>query len=255
MFGRRKGGETLLMTGAAGRLGTMLRGALATPGAAIRLTDARKVAPLQRDERFIRADLTNARAMRKACRGVSVVLHLGAETGEVDWKQLTRANVEGLTTLLEAAQASGVKRFVFASSMHVLGMQPHGEDLDESSPVAPHTRYGATKAFGEAACRLFAERDGMSVTVLRIGHVVGSITDAPPARGVTANDFAALVRLALDRQRPGFRIFHAVAPHPLQRISDGRLERDHGFTFRDRVMMPASPLAHLDPRGVRSALG
>jgi uronate dehydrogenase len=123
--------------------------------------------------------------------------------------------------------------------MHVLGMHPDHAALDERSPVAPTTRYGVTKAFGEAACRLFAERDGMSVTVLRIGHVVADMTKAPRGRGISANDFAALVRLALDEHRAGFRIFHAVAPNPHQRVTDGRLERDHGFAFRDPVEGPA----------------
>ncbi len=228
-------GELLLVTGAAGRLGTMLRGALVGAGGELRLTDTRKVAPLQRGEKFFRADLTNARAMRKACRGVSVILHLGGIAEELDWKRLTHGNIEGVTTLLEAAKAAGVPRLVFASSMHVLGMHPRDRAIDEASPVAPDTRYGATKAFGEAACRLFAETHGMSVTVLRIGHVVASIEDAVPGQGISANDFAALVRLALDQREPGFRIFHAVAPHPVQRLSDGRLEREHGFVFRDRA--------------------
>ena len=242
MFGRRDTGQTLLMTGAAGRLGTMLRGALATPGGTVRLSDLRKLHPLQAGERFVRADLTKPRQVRKAVRGASVVLHLGAVTEEVDWKRLTAVNVDGVINLLEAAKAAGVGRVVFASSMHVLGMHTRQMALDEASPVAPVTRYGVTKAFGEAACRLFAERDGMSVTVLRIGHVVGSIDRAPPARGITAGDFAALVRMALDISEPGFRIFHAVAPHPDQRVSDGRLERERGFVFRDCVPQPASVL-------------
>lgn len=238
MFFRKPGGQTLLMTGAAGRLGTMLRGALSTPGGDLRLTDLRKVAPLQKGERFTKADLTSPRAMRKLCRGTSVVLHLGAVTEEVDWKRLTKANVDGVTTLLEAAKDAAARRIVFASSMHVLGMHAGDRPIDEASPVAPTTRYGVTKAFGEAACRLFAERDGMSVTVLRIGHVVADMANAPRARGISPNDFAALVRLALDEHRPGFRIFHAVAPNPHQRVSDGRLERDYGFVFRDPVPAP-----------------
>lgn len=227
--------ETLLVTGAAGRLGTMLRGALGGAGGNVRLTDTRKVSPLQRSEKFYRADLTNARAMRKACRGASVVLHLGGIAEELDWKRLTQANVEGVTTLLEAAKATGVSRFVFASSMHVLGMHPRERDIDETSAIAPDTRYGVTKAFGEAACRMFADVHGMSVTVLRIGHVVASVDDAVPGQGISVNDFAALVRLALDQRAPGYRLFHAVAPHPMRRVSDGRLEREHGFVFRDRV--------------------
>lgn len=223
----------IVMTGGAGRLASLLRAPLAQAGHTVRLTDRLKVRRLQANESFERADLTSSRAMRKVCRGASAIIHLGGVAEERDWKALAAANIDGLLNLLDAAQEAGAPRLIFASTMHVLGMHPRSEPIDEASATAPDTRYAATKAFGEAACRVAADKQGMAVTVLRIGHVVTQVRDAPPGMGIAAEDFVGIVDLALAQYAPGYRLFHAVAPHPGYPLSDGRLAREYGYRFAE----------------------
>lgn len=224
---------TIVMTGAAGRLGTLLRGPLARAGHAVRLTDRIRIRKLQPNESFERADLTSAKAMRRVCRGAAAIIHLGGIADETEWRTLAQANVDGVLNMLQAAREAGAPRLVFASTMHVLGMHPRSVPIDETSASAPDTRYAATKAFGEAACRIAADKEGLAVTVLRIGHVVPQVRDAPPGMGIAAEDFVGIVELALDQYAPGYRLFHAVAPHPGYPLSDGRLARDYGFRFAE----------------------
>jgi uronate dehydrogenase len=246
---------TILMTGAAGRLGTLLRGPFARAGHDVRLSDRLKVKRLLTNESFERADLTSARAMRKICRGVSVIVHLGGIADETDWKTLADANIEGLLTLMQAAREAGASRFIFASTMHVLGMHPRTDAIDETSAAAPDTRYAATKAFGEAACRIAADKDGMAVTVLRIGHVVASVRDAAPGMGIAAEDFVGIVEIALAQYEPGFRLFHAVAPHRGYPLSDGRLAREHRFKFAQPGPDRAELMETIERSPVFDALG
>ena len=222
---------------------------------AVRLCDRAPVKPLSPNESFVRARLENGTAMRKACRGAETLLHLGGAALEAGWTELFAANVNGLSVAIEAARAEGARRIVFASSLHVLGMHERSAPVDEDSPVAPDSRYAATKAFGEAACRLLADRHGMSVVILRIGHVVERMEEAAPGFGISAGDLRRLARLALAVEGPGCRMWHAVAPHEGYGWSDGRLERDFGFGFehpgpdRAEIERRMAGLAHLGPAG------
>jgi uronate dehydrogenase len=230
----------VLLTGAGGRLGSMLRQPLLDRGYALRLSDRHRISPLRSGETFRRGNLKSRFAMRRACKGMDIVLHLGAVANEAGWDDLVSANVVGLTRLLDAAHKARVRHFVFASTMHVLGMYPRDQAIDENCELAPDTRYAVTKAFGEAACRYAAGKYGMTVTVVRIGHVVEEIGTAHPGQGVTANDLRRLVLAVLADDTPGFRLVHAVAPYPNDRATDGRLERYYGFSFEDRGSIPAT---------------
>lgn len=223
----------VLLTGAGGRLGSMLRQPLLDRGYALRLSDRHRLSPLRSGETFKRGNLKSRFAVRRACKGMDIVLHLGAVANEAGWDDLVSANVVGLTRLLEAAHNACVRHFIFASTMHVLGMYPRDQAIDEYCELAPDTRYAVTKAFGEAACRYAAEKYGMTVTVVRIGHVVEEIGQAHPGQGVTANDLRRLVLAILADETPGFRLVHAVAPYPNDCTTDGRLERCYGFSFED----------------------
>ncbi|MEO5706317.1 MAG: NAD(P)-dependent oxidoreductase [Alteraurantiacibacter sp.] len=236
----------LLMTGAAGNLGTWLRPVLAAEGWRVRLSDLRRPDPLLPNETWVRARLEVARHMRRACAGTGALLHLGGAPTERDWPALITANVTGLTNCLEAARASGVRRIVLASTMHVVGMHPRSVGIDEESVFAPDTRYGATKLFAEGVGRLFAEKYGLAVTALRIGHVMPHVAAAVPGEGIAVADLARLVALVLDDDRPGFRLYHAVAPHPGYPLSDGRLRSELGFTFTEQGPDRATILARIE---------
>jgi uronate dehydrogenase len=223
--------ELILLTGAAGGVAGLLRPALRAAGYRVRLTDRARIKDLGPNETFRRARLESPRQMRRVCEGVSAILHLGAVAVDRGWDELIDSNITGMVTLLEAARTQAVGRLVFASSLHVLGMHPRTVHIDEASPLAPDSRYAATKAFGEAACQLFAAKYDVSATVLRIGHVVEAMDLAAPGMGLLAQDFCRLALLALAQTDPGYRLWHAVAPHDGDRLSDGRLEREHDFTY------------------------
>ncbi|MFK8250879.1 NAD-dependent epimerase/dehydratase family protein [Ancylobacter terrae] len=248
---------TIILTGAAGKLGSILRPALASQGYPVRLSDRVGVRPLLGNETMMRARLDRPRHMSRLCQGGGALLHFGATSLEAPWSDLTRDNIEGLVNVLEAARQAGIGNIVFASSMHTLGNYPRDVPVDENSGPAPDTRYAVSKLFGEAALRLFADRHGVAVTVMRIGHVVSSLAEASPGLGIHEDDFSRLVLLALRTAGSGYRLWHAVAPHPGDSTTDGRLERDYGFTFAhmgpdtDARRRLIDGKTHLGPRGRR----
>lgn len=116
--------RTILLTGAAGGLGTLMRDLLPAHGYRLRLLDMRPVADGPGVERVITADLADQDALREAVRGVDAVLHLAGISKESSFDRILRANIEGTYNLYEAVRAEGVRRVVFASSNHAVGFTP-----------------------------------------------------------------------------------------------------------------------------------
>jgi nucleoside-diphosphate-sugar epimerase len=118
--------------------------------------------------------LEDAASLAAAVKGVDVVFHCAALVS--DWASLSEmreVNVGGLSRLLNAAHAEGVGRFVYMSSMVVLGMQPQ-KNLDETAPhVDTGDNYNITKIEAEKIVRSFSRETSLPVTVVRAPYVYG----------------------------------------------------------------------------------
>jgi uronate dehydrogenase len=161
--------ERVLITGACGHIGGVLRPALRSGLTELRLSDLTDPPDLVAPETSFPADLTDFEAVCRAVEGVDAVVHLGAVPNEAPFAEIAGPNLHGTFHVYEACRRAGVKRVVFASSNHATGMYPIGEPLDASVTPRPDGIYGATKVWGEALGRMFVDRFGLSVVCLRIG--------------------------------------------------------------------------------------
>lgn len=164
----------VLVTGAAGYIGSRLIPRLSAAGCEIVALDRAEPPQLPPEVQFIRADLLDRHACRDALRGCDEVFHLAAAKG--DWgispAEYERDNVDATRSLIEAGAAAGVHRWVFFSTVSVLG--PSGEPLGEGAPQAPANPYGATKAKAERLFeRLIEERPATRVLTVRPSVVFG----------------------------------------------------------------------------------
>lgn len=162
--------RTVLLTGAAGGLGTLMRGLLPAYGYDLRLLDVR---PIEGEPDAITADLGDKKALREAVRGVDAVIHLAGISLESSFDKILRANIEGTYNLYEAAREEGVGRVVFASSNHAVGFTPRpvGDDplIGVDAPRRPDTFYGLSKSFGEDLAQFYWDKHGVETVSVRIG--------------------------------------------------------------------------------------
>ncbi|WP_329010204.1 NAD-dependent epimerase/dehydratase family protein [Streptomyces sp. NBC_01601] len=162
--------RTILLTGAAGGLGTLMRSLLPAHGYTLRLLDAR---PVPGAPDAITADLADLDALREAVRGTDAVLHLAGISLEAPFEKILKSNIEGTYHLYEAARLEGVPRVVFASSNHAVGHTPVPAPEDPLIPVGtphrPDTFYGLSKCFGEDLAQLYWDRHGLETVSVRIG--------------------------------------------------------------------------------------
>jgi len=161
----------LLLTGAAGRIGTWLRPLLAPRPGGLRSFDLRPIADPLPGETALVGDLADARAVEQAVDGAAAILHFGAVGVEDAFDPILRANIVGTYNVLEAARRCSVARVVLASSIHTIGLHPTTLRVDADTPPRPDSLYGVSKCFGEDLARLYADKAGLRVACLRIGVV------------------------------------------------------------------------------------
>jgi nucleoside-diphosphate-sugar epimerase len=174
------------------------------------LEDRFDFVPLSRDD----ADVTDLDALEHAFAGADAVLHLGANPNvDAEWDELREPNLDGAYHAYEAARRAGVRRVVFASSNHAMGgyildddrfADPNNiREVSADDPVRPDSLYGASKAWGEAIGRFYAEHHGLEVVCLRIGWVTDDDTSPDPdAAEVPGSEKVA-------QRSPGMWLTHA----------------------------------------------
>jgi uronate dehydrogenase len=161
----------LLLTGAAGEIGRVLRPALRGVAEKLRWHDRCAIDDAPPAEEVLTGDLTAPGEAEKATQGVDCVVHLAGiarETGGTP-EEILAANVLGTQRMFEAARRAGVRRFIFASSNHVIGFYRAGRRVGTAEPLRPDGHYGVSKVFGEAMGRLYADKHAIEVAALRIG--------------------------------------------------------------------------------------
>lgn len=177
--------KTVLITGAGGVIGTVLRRAWRDR------YDLRLLSrdPIPDETDACVADICDADAIARAFDGIDVVVHLAASARpEATWDEVLPDNIVGTYNVFEAARRARVRRVVFASSTHAVGgfyeaARLAGFDLPVDQRVGnevgpwPDSLYGVSKVFGEALGRHYHDKFGMAVICLRIGFVRGDADD------------------------------------------------------------------------------
>jgi len=161
--------KKLLITGAAGDIGSILLNNLPSGKYDLILADIRE-SDLGSDYPFIKLDIADLEAFTAACEGVDAVIHMAADRRTTaPWETLLPANVVGCYNAFEAAHRAGCKRVIYASSINAMSGYSRDVQLRTDMPVHPANLYGATKVWGEAVAQVYADQKNLSCLCLRIG--------------------------------------------------------------------------------------
>lgn len=205
--------ERVLITGAAGNVGRLMRPRLTKEGRILRLLD---VAPLtaQNDaEEVVQASVADLDAVLEACEGVDAIIHMGGHSTEKPWADILDVNINGTYNIFEAARRKGVPRVIFASSNHAVGYQPRTAGIapDYLFP-APDTYYGVSKVAGEGLGALYHHRYGLDVICVRIGSCFEQLTSTRMlSTWLSPDDAGRLFEACLTTPKPGYRVVWGIS--------------------------------------------
>ncbi len=202
----------VLLTGAAGGIGRCVHRALAGRYRLLRLADRVPVEPLHPDDDVRVGDLRDPAVAAAAVDGIDCLVHLAGIPKENTWDEILPNNVLATVALFEAARVAGVRRFVFASSNHAVGYHEASRDLGIDVLPRPDSRYGVSKVFGEALCRMYADKYAVDACCLRIGSFRERPEDARQlSTWIGHEDMASLVRCAIEAPPYGFALVYGVS--------------------------------------------
>jgi uronate dehydrogenase len=214
----------VLITGAGGVLGTVVRTDLAGGSHRLRLNDLGATEPAPGEE-WVIGDLHDPAVAAAATKDIACIVHFAGVPREGAWAPILRNNIEATQTLFEAARASGVRRMILASSNHVTGFYEAKTPVDPTMPVRPDGFYAVSKVFGEALGRLYSDKHGMQVACLRIG----AFRPRPENRRQLAvwlspGDLTSLVRKCIDAESFHYLTIYAVSANTRSVWSDSDRE-------------------------------
>lgn len=204
--------QRLLITGAAGALGKVLRQGLRPHARVLRLSDIAPMADAGESEEVRPCDLADKAAVDALVQGCDAIVHLGGVSVERPFEEILEANIKGVFHVYEGARRHGVRRVVFASSNHVIGFHRQGEMLDASSPRRPDGYYGLSKSYGEDLSRFYFDRYGIETACLRIGSSFPEPKDRRMLiTWLSYKDLTELVRCCLFAPKLGHTIVYGMS--------------------------------------------
>ena len=243
----------LLLTGAAGGLGKVLRPRLATMCRTLRVSDIGAMDAAAAHEEVVTCDLGDAQAVHSLLAGVDAIVHLGGVSVEGPWGPILNANVMGIHNLYEAARVHGAKRVIFASSNHAVGFYKQSDFIDADAPTRPDGNYGLSKVFGEQVSRFYFDRYGIETVCIRIGSSFPKALDRRMMMSwLSYDDLTELIRCSLFTPNVGHTIVFGASDNKNPWWNNGKAAhlgwtpRDSSEQFRAEVEAQP-PVADGDP--------
>ncbi|BDT58549.1 uronate dehydrogenase [Massilia varians] len=225
--------KRILFTGAGGNLGRRLRERLHAFADIVRLADVADIGPAGPNEEVVQCDLADREQVMRMCEGVDAILHFGGVSTEVEFAPIMQANILGMVNLYEAVHKLGIRRVVFASSNHTMGMYPTSERVDAGMLPRADGYYGLSKVWGENLSRYYWDRFGIETVCLRIGFCFPEpATHRQMVTWLSLDDLVELLRRSLVTPRVGHTIAFGVSSNPGS-WWDARHSRHLAFVAKD----------------------
>lgn len=238
--------KKIVLTGAAGRLGGYLREPLSHMADALVSTDiTESVADLADNETYVKADLGDADAMMALIEGAEMVVHFGAIPDEAPFDDILHSNIVGAYNVWNAAHKHGVRRVVYASSIHAMGMYPKNVAITGDMPHRPDSFYGLAKCFTEDMARMYWDKYNLEAVCLRIYSCAPVGNARALGSWLSYPDLIQLVERSVSTPVTGFTVIYGVSDNDRSPVDNsgaaflGYRPRDNAEQFAERVLAEA----------------
>jgi uronate dehydrogenase len=245
--------KKIVLTGAAGRLGSYLREPLTKIADQLVSTDINsEIGKLYPGETFVKANLEELNTFDKMFKGAEMVVHFGAFVDEAPFEKLLGPNFIGAYNVWEAARRNKVRRVIYASSIHAVGMYPTNETIGVDVPHRPDTFYGLAKCFAEDLGRMYWEKCGLEAVCLRIMSCAQVTSTRALGSWLSYDDLIQLVTRSIETPTTEFSIIYGVSNNDRATVSNskstflGYKPKDNAEVFAPKILSASTTPNPLD---------
>jgi uronate dehydrogenase len=211
----------ILITGAAGSLGSHLRTGLAHLADRLRLVDAKDLGDAAPHEELVQCDLSDRTAALAATRDCDAIVHFAGYPREQTFDEIIADTIPGSYHMFEGARLNGARRVVYASSIHAVGFYPVEAVPDTRVPHRPDTFYGLTKTFTENLASFYWDKFGLESVMLRICTCRAEPADRRMLWSwLSFADCVRLVEASLTAPRVGFSVIYGTSDNAAAAVSN-----------------------------------
>ena len=246
--------KRILITGAAGRLGTHLRRGLAPLADTLRLADWVDVPEVKANEEVVVFDLADEAAVMAAVEGCDAIVHFGGAPLERPWNEILESNIRGSYHIYEGARKYGVKRVIYASSVHAIGYYKLEDHIKGNALGRPDSLYGVSKVFVEGLASFYWDKFGIESTCVRIFSSFPEPADRRMLWSwLSFDDCVRLVSSALTAPYMGFTITAGMSDNKVKPVDNspaghlGYVPQDSSEPYREKVEGSTVPLGPNSP--------
>ncbi|MEM8770815.1 MAG: NAD(P)-dependent oxidoreductase [Pseudomonadota bacterium] len=246
--------KKIVLTGAAGRLGSYLRKPLAKLADELMSSDiADDIGKRYAGETYVKADLADYKAIEALLKGADMVVHFGAIGDERPFETLLGPNFIGAYNVWEAAYQNQLKRVVYASSIHAVGMYENNDFVGVDAPHRPDTFYGLSKCFSEDLARMYWEKRELESVCMRILSCAQVNNVRALGTWLSYNDLIQLVEKSILANTTGFAVVYGVSNNDRTPVDNSKASfigyrpQDNAEQFAEKVLAEAPPANPSDP--------
>jgi len=246
--------KKLVLTGAAGRLGSYLREPMTKMADELVSTDiVDDIGKLYPGESYIKGDLASLDDMLKVLEGADMVVHMGAYADEGPFEKLLGPNFVGAYNIWEAAYRHGLKRVIYGSSIHAVGMHTKNEFIGTDVPHRPDTFYGLAKCFAEDLGRMYWDKRGLESVHMRILSCAQVTNARALGSWLSYDDLIQLVERSIDTPVTGFTVVYGVSNNDRVPVDNslasflGYRPKDNAEQFAKEILTNEPPMDPHNP--------
>jgi len=246
--------KKLVLTGAAGRLGSYLREPLSRMCDELVSTDiVDDIGKLYPGETYMKGDLASLDDMLKVLEGADMVVHMGAYADEGPFEKLLGPNFIGAYNIWEAAYRQGLRRVVYGSSIHAVGMHPKTDFIGVDAPHRPDTFYGLAKCFAEDLGSMYWDKRGLESVHMRILSCAQVNNARALGSWLSYDDLIQLVQRSIDTPVTGFSVVYGVSNNDRVPVDNAKASflgyrpKDNAEQFAEQVLADTPPMDNQDP--------
>ena len=201
--------------------------------AELRLSDRVEIDDLKSNEEAVVFDLADEARSWISTKGVDAIVHFGGAPLERPWQEILDSNIRGSYHIYEGARQHGVKRVVYASSVHAIGYHRLEDQIDAHAPAAPGQPLWVSKCFVEDLSRLYWDKFGIESVCLRIFSSFPEPADRRMLWSwLSFDDCVRLVTASLTAPRVGHTIAFGMSDNTVKPV-DNRMAGHLGFHPKD----------------------